>query len=45
MLSQNTSERPSVDDLMNLPQISMRIREKQLQETMALLRKKEEDLK
>lgn len=45
MLSQNTSDRPSVDDLMNIPQVSMRIREKQLQETLSLIKKKDDDLK
>jgi hypothetical protein len=33
-----------VDDLMNIPQLSMRLREKKMQETSVLLKKKEDDL-
>lgn len=32
MLCQNFEERPTVDDLMNLPQVSVRIREKKMEE-------------
>jgi hypothetical protein len=32
MLSQNFAERPTVDDLVGLPQLNLRIREKKLQE-------------
>lgn len=45
MLCQNYHNRPSVEDLMNLPQISLRIREKKMQEIQVLLRRKEEELK
>lgn len=45
MLAQNWEDRPTVDDLMNLPQISLRIRERKIQETVTLIKKKEEELK
>jgi hypothetical protein len=44
MLNQVQTDRPTVDDLMNIPQLSMRLREKRMQETCVLLKKKEEDL-
>jgi len=45
MLCQNHQERPSVEDLMNIPQISLRIRDKKSQETCLVLKKKEEELR
>jgi NIMA (never in mitosis gene a)-related kinase 2 len=44
MLSQNSNDRPTVDELMSLPQLSLRIREKKLHEAMGKLRRKEEEL-
>ena len=44
MLCQNPNERPNVDDLMNLPQISMRIREKKMQEVAHSIKKREEEM-
>lgn len=44
MLIQNSTERPSVDELIKLPQISLRIREKKLQENLTRLKKREEEL-
>lgn len=34
-----------MDDLMNLPQVSVRIREKKMEELAQIIRKKDEDLK
>lgn len=45
MLSLDPNLRPSVEDLLNLPQISLRIREKKLRENQLALKKKEEELK
>jgi NIMA (never in mitosis gene a)-related kinase len=45
MLCQNSIERPTVDDLMNLPQVSLRIREKKMVEVQMLVKKKEDELK
>jgi NIMA (never in mitosis gene a)-related kinase len=45
MLTLAHEKRPSVDDLMNIPQISLRIREKKLHEVTGLLKKKEEELR
>eukprot|EP00347_Sterkiella_histriomuscorum_P017394 403349549 len=45
MLQQNHHERPNVDDLMNLPHISTRIREKSIEEVAQLIKKKEEEFK
>lgn len=36
-LSVNQDQRPSVDDLLNLPRISIRLREKRLKENSLLL--------
>ncbi|CAD8204970.1 unnamed protein product [Paramecium octaurelia] len=44
-LSVNQDQRPSVDDLLNLPRISIRLREKRLKENSLLLQQREEDLK
>jgi len=45
MLQINPIERPSIDDLMNLPHISLRLREKRLVEHHSILKKREEDIK
>ncbi|OMJ85173.1 hypothetical protein SteCoe_13566 [Stentor coeruleus] len=45
MLSIDSNLRPSVEDLLNLPQVSLRIREKKLRENQLALKKKEEELK
>ena len=45
MLLQNSQDRPTVEDLMNMPQVSMRIREKKMQDTWTLIRKREEELR
>eukprot|EP00742_Colponemidia_sp_Colp-10_P011693 GILJ01013030.1.p1 GENE.GILJ01013030.1~~GILJ01013030.1.p1 ORF type:complete len:564 (-),score=86.56 GILJ01013030.1:207-1850(-) len=45
MLSSDPTQRPSVDDLLNVPQVSLRVREKRMKENYAALKKKEEDLK
>lgn len=45
MLNIDSNLRPSVDDLLNLPQISLRLREKKLKETQNSLKKREEELK
>lgn len=34
-----------MDDLMNLPQVSVRIRERKIEELLQIIRKKEEDFK
>ena len=44
-LSIKESQRPSVDDLMNLPNVSILMREKKLKENSQKLKKKEEELK
>ena len=44
-LMKNPDERPNVDDLLNLPQISLRLREKRLKDNKTVLVKREEDLK
>lgn len=43
MLTRDMSQRPSVDELLSIPQISMRLREKRLRETKATLKKKDDD--
>ena len=45
MLAQNPQERPAVEDLLNIPQVSLRIRDKKLQEAFHALRKKEDELR
>jgi hypothetical protein len=45
MLSVDQERRPSVEDLLNLPQISLRLRERRLKDNMAKLKKYEESLK
>ena len=43
MLRVHSEERPSVDDLLNVPQISLRIREKRFKENQRVLQKKKEE--
>ncbi|CAG9316665.1 unnamed protein product [Blepharisma stoltei] len=45
MLCSEPSQRPDVEELLNLPQVSLRLREKRLREIQASIRKKEEELK
>jgi len=44
MLRVNAEERPTVDDLLNVPQISLRLREKRLRENQCLLQKKQDEI-
>eukprot|EP01022_Parablepharisma_sp_SALTPOND_P008079 TRINITY_DN135175_c0_g1_i1.p1 TRINITY_DN135175_c0_g1~~TRINITY_DN135175_c0_g1_i1.p1 ORF type:complete len:442 (+),score=56.24 TRINITY_DN135175_c0_g1_i1:93-1328(+) len=44
MLRVSPEERPTVDDLLNIPQISLRLREKRLRENQGVLQRKQEDL-
>ena len=43
-LAYNQKERPNVEDLLNIPEISKRLREKRLKENQMILRKKEEEI-
>lgn len=45
MLSPEKEKRPAVEDLLNFPQISMRLREKRLKESLSKLKRREEELK
>ena len=45
MLSPEKEKRPAVEDLLNIPQISLRLREKRLKESFAKLKKREEEMK
>jgi len=45
ILTRSLQERPSVDDILNIPQISMQLREKRLRDSKTALQKKEEGLK
>jgi len=45
ILKLNPMDRPSAEDLLNIPNISLRLREKRLKENYALLKKKEEEIK
>jgi len=45
MLNVDAETRPGVDDLLNMPQVSLRLRERKLRENMNGLKKKEEELK
>lgn len=40
----NQDQRPSVDDLLNLPEISIRVREKRLKENINIIKIREEEL-
>lgn len=44
MLCVDLNQRPTVDDLLNLPQVSLRIREKRLKDNQALFKKKAEEV-
>ena len=43
-LAFNQKERPNVEDLLNIPEISKRLREKRLKENHLILKKKEEEI-
>lgn len=45
MLSPDKEKRPCVDDLLNLPQVSLRLREKRIKDSFAKLKKREEEIK
>lgn len=45
MLKVEPKERPNVEDLLNLPHVSMRLREKALKKNMQHMKKKEEEVK
>jgi len=45
MLSIDQDKRPSIEDLLNLPQISLRLRERRLKDNMTKLKKFEDSLK
>jgi len=45
MLQTEPKARPNVEDLLNLPHVSMRLREKALKKNMQHMRKKEEEVK
>ena len=44
-LSKKHEERPNVDDLLNIPYISRKLREKRLKDNKVLLKKREDDIK
>ena len=45
ILTKNIDDRPSVEELLNIPEISMRLRDKRLKECKSMLKKKEEECK
>jgi NIMA (never in mitosis gene a)-related kinase 2 len=45
MLKVDPKQRPSVEDLLNLPNISMQLREKSLIKNSTTVKKKEEEVK
>ena len=45
MLKIEPKQRPNVEDLLNLPHVSMRLREKALKKNMVHMKKKEEEVK
>ncbi len=45
MLQVEPTQRPSVEELLNLPYISMRVREKSLMKNLVTVKKKEEEVK
>ncbi len=44
MLKPEPKERPNVEDLLNLPHVSMRLRERALKKNYSHMKKKEEDV-
>jgi len=44
-MQKNPRDRPSIDELLNIPQISVRLRQKRLQDNQTILNKREEDVK
>lgn len=44
MLDLEHMNRPSVEDLSNIPQVTMKIKEKRLQENFKLIKKREDEL-
>jgi serine/threonine protein kinase len=44
ILTRDFNERPSVDELLNIPEISMKLREKRVKETVTLIKKKEDEI-
>jgi serine/threonine protein kinase len=44
MLKPEAKERPNVEDLLNLPHVSMRLRERALKRNMVHMKKKEEEV-
>ena len=45
MLFPEQEKRPSVDELLNIPQISIRLREKRMKESFSKLKKREEEVR
>lgn len=45
ILKVDPAQRPNVEDLVNLPHVSMRLREKALKKNIASVKKKEEEVK
>lgn len=45
MLAPEKEKRPAVEDLLNIPQISLRLREKRVKEFYSKIKKREEDMK
>jgi len=45
MLKVEPKERPNVEDLLNLPHVSMRLRERALKSNLQHMKKKEEEVK
>jgi NIMA (never in mitosis gene a)-related kinase 2 len=45
MLSPDKEKRPAVEDLLNIPQVSLRLREKRLKESFEKLKRREQDIK
>lgn len=45
MLKTDPKQRPNVEDLLNLPHVSMRLRERALKKNMVHMKKKEDEVK
>ena len=45
MMSSEKEKRPAVEDLLNIPQVSLRLRERRLKESFAKLKSREEEMK